>query len=91
MVLSYSRKGYSEAVSRQNTETFLRCLENGLRGFGGVPDRANKFVHHDPKREHVRRAPLGIRYFLRFRRQLPIEFCRRACGQCLCSGVFPNW
>jgi transposase len=31
MVLSYSRKGYSEAVSRQDTETFLRCLENGLR------------------------------------------------------------
>ncbi len=37
MVLSYSRKAYSEAVSRQDTETFLRCLENGLRSFGGVP------------------------------------------------------
>src|ERR1700759_2329777 len=37
MVLSYSRKGYSEAVLRQDTETFLRCLENGLRAFGGVP------------------------------------------------------
>jgi transposase len=37
MILSYSRKAYSEAVSRQNTETFLRCLENGLRAFGGVP------------------------------------------------------
>jgi transposase len=37
MVLSYSRKGYSEAVYRQDTETFLRCLENGLRAFGGVP------------------------------------------------------
>ena len=37
MVLSYSRKAYSEAVSRQDTETFLRCLENGLRGFGGSP------------------------------------------------------
>jgi hypothetical protein len=36
-VLSYSRKGYSEAVHRQDTETFLRCLENGLRAFGGVP------------------------------------------------------
>ena len=31
MVLSYSRKAYSEAVTRQDTETFLRCLENGLR------------------------------------------------------------
>jgi len=37
MVLSYSRKAYSEAVLRQDTETFLRCLENGLRDFGGVP------------------------------------------------------
>jgi transposase len=37
MVLSYSRKGYSEAVSRQDTESFLRCLENGLRRFGGCP------------------------------------------------------
>ena len=36
-VLSYSRKGYSEAVMRQDTETFLRCLENALRHFGGVP------------------------------------------------------
>ena len=37
MVLSYSRKAYSEAVLRQDTETFLRCLENGLRAFGGTP------------------------------------------------------
>jgi transposase len=37
MVLSYSRKGYSEAVMRQDSETFLRCVENGLRAFGGVP------------------------------------------------------
>jgi transposase len=37
MVLSYSRKGYSEAVLRQDTDTFLRCLENGVRSFGGVP------------------------------------------------------
>lgn len=36
-VLSYSRKGYSEAVFRQDTETFLRCLENAFRHFGGVP------------------------------------------------------
>jgi transposase len=37
MMLSYSRKAYSEAVSRQDTETFLHCLENGLRHFGGSP------------------------------------------------------
>jgi len=36
-VLSYSRKGYSEAVLRQDTETFLRCLENAVRHFGGAP------------------------------------------------------
>lgn len=37
IVLSYSRKGYSEAVRRQDTETFLRCLENAFRYFCGVP------------------------------------------------------
>jgi transposase len=37
IVLSHSRKGYSEAVYRQTTEEFLRCLENALHHFGGVP------------------------------------------------------
>ena len=37
IVLSYSRKAYSEAVMRQDTETFIRCLENAFRHFGGVP------------------------------------------------------
>lgn len=37
IVLSCSRKAYSEAVERQTTETFIRCLENALRSFGGVP------------------------------------------------------
>lgn len=41
VVLSHSRKGYSEAVYRQDTETFLRCLENALRSFGGVPQLLN--------------------------------------------------
>lgn len=36
-VLSHSRKGYSEAVWRQDTETFIRCCENAYRDFGGVP------------------------------------------------------
>jgi transposase len=35
MVLSYSREAYSEAVTSQDTETFLRCLENGLRSLCG--------------------------------------------------------
>lgn len=37
LVLSCSRKGYSEVVWRQSNESFLRCLENGFRHFGGVP------------------------------------------------------
>jgi len=37
IVLSYSRKGYTEAVARQTTENFLRCLENAFWHFGGVP------------------------------------------------------
>jgi transposase len=36
VVLSFSRKGYCEVVWRQDTETFLRCLENAFRHFGGV-------------------------------------------------------
>jgi transposase len=35
-VLSHSRKGYSEVVWRQDTETFIRCLENAFRFIGGV-------------------------------------------------------
>lgn len=37
IVLSHSRKGYSEAVFHQSTEEFIRALENALRYFGGVP------------------------------------------------------
>jgi transposase len=36
-VLCCSRKGYSEATFDQKTESFLRCLENAFRHFGGVP------------------------------------------------------
>src|SRR5205085_7408151 len=36
MVLSHSRKGYSEVVWRQSTESFIRSLENSFRAFGGV-------------------------------------------------------
>ena len=36
-VLCCSRAGYSEATVDQKTETFLRCLENAYRHFGGVP------------------------------------------------------
>ena len=37
IVLSHSRKGYSEAVYRQTTDYFLACLENAFVYFGGVP------------------------------------------------------
>lgn len=36
IVLSHSRKGYSEAVLRQDAETFIRCIENAFLWFGGV-------------------------------------------------------
>ncbi|MBX7135136.1 MAG: IS21 family transposase, partial [Fimbriimonadaceae bacterium] len=36
MVLSHSRKAYSEVVLQQTTDAFLQCLENAFRHFGGV-------------------------------------------------------
>ncbi len=38
VVLSHSRKGYSESVFRQSTEEFIRALENAFHHFGGVPE-----------------------------------------------------
>jgi len=38
MVLSHSGAGYSEVVHRQDAETFIRCIENGFRHFGGVTE-----------------------------------------------------
>ena len=37
IVLSHSRKAYSEAVFRQTTDDFIRCIENALHHFGGAP------------------------------------------------------
>lgn len=51
-VLSHSRKGYSEAVWRQDTESFIRCLENAFRCLGGV----TRTVIVDNLRAAVRRA-----------------------------------
>jgi transposase len=39
IVLSHSRKAYSEVVYRQSSESFIQCLENAFRHFGGVPKR----------------------------------------------------
>ena len=37
IILSHSRKGYSESVFRQTTEEFIRCIENAFQYFGGIP------------------------------------------------------
>ena len=37
IILSHSRKAYSEVVGRQSTEEFIRCIENAFHHFGGVP------------------------------------------------------
>lgn len=37
IVLSYSRKAYSESTFTQTTDDFLRTLENAFYAFGGVP------------------------------------------------------
>jgi len=37
VVLSHSRKAYSEVVYKQDTESFIRCIENAFWHFGGVP------------------------------------------------------
>ncbi len=52
IVLSHSRKGYAEAVHRQTTDDFLRCLENAFAHFGGVP----RTLVIDNLRAAVRRA-----------------------------------
>jgi transposase len=41
LVLSHSRKAYTQAVLRQNTETFIRCLESAFHHFGGVSMTVN--------------------------------------------------
>jgi transposase len=37
IVLSHSRKAYSEVTYRQTTEDFITCVENAFRHFGGCP------------------------------------------------------
>lgn len=37
IVLSHSRKAYSEVVWRQSTEAFIGALENAFHAFGGAP------------------------------------------------------
>ena len=37
LILSHSRKGYSESVFRQTTDDFIACIENAFWAWGGVP------------------------------------------------------
>ena len=37
IVLSFSRKGYSESCFSESTESLIQCLENSFWEFGGVP------------------------------------------------------
>jgi transposase len=67
VVLSYSRKAYSEVVYHQTTEDFLRCLENAFWSFGGVPET----IVIDYVAGHI------IDFMC------PISICCRMCGQCL--------
>lgn len=51
LVLSHSRKGDTEAVTRLTTESLIRSLENAFRVLGGVPnvvvfDNASSAVKH---------------------------------------------
>ena len=52
VVLSYSRKAYSEAVFQQTTENLIRCLENAFRSFGG----SVKIINIDNLRAAVHKA-----------------------------------
>ena len=52
LVLSHSRKGYTEAVTRLTTESLIRSLENAFRALGGVP----KIVVFDNAPSAVKKA-----------------------------------
>ena len=52
VILSHSRKGYSEVVERESTEMFIRALENSFFALGGVP----KVLVVDNLRAAVKRA-----------------------------------
>jgi len=52
VVLSYSRKAYSEAFFHQTTENLLRGIENAFRSFGGV----SKIINLDNLRAAVQKA-----------------------------------
>ena len=56
VVLSYSRKAYSEAVFHQTTENFIRCLENAFRSFRRQSPRSLTSTTFEPRC----RRPIGV-------------------------------
>ena len=68
LVMSYSRKAYSEAVRRLTTESFLRSLENAFWALGGVPH----LVVFDNAKSAVKKADW---YDPELNPQL-VEFCK---------------
>ena len=60
VVLSHSRKGYTEAFWRQTTENFVRGLENALRHFGGVVRTWSSTICGPPSRRSIGSSPSSI-------------------------------
>jgi len=83
VVLSYSRKAYSEAVFHQTTENFIRCLENAFRAFGGVPKILNL--------DNLRAAVLKADWFDPELNPKLLAFCRHyGCGLLPCRPRVPE-
>jgi transposase len=68
LVMSHSRKGYSEAVRRLTAESFIRSLENAFWALGGVP----RVVVFDNAKSAVKQADW---YDPELNPQL-VEFCK---------------
>ncbi len=67
VVLSHSRKGYTEAFWRQTTENFLRGLENAFRHWGGVG--------RTPVIDHLRAAVKKVDWFEPELNPKVVSFC----------------
>ena len=66
-------QGYSEVVWRQDTESFIRCLENAIRHFGGVPQVLNL--------DNLKAAVLKADWFDPELNPKLAEFCRHYGGR----------
>jgi transposase len=57
VVLSHSRKGYSEVVWRQTTESFIRCLENSFATSAGFPEPWSSIIFGRRSRGRIGMIP----------------------------------